>query len=117
MRRILLVASLGLAGCSSGLTGNPAVDVPAVLQTIQPVESAVACAIQAQANAAAPIGMALGKPDVTAGAMVASAIAGTFCNGLHAGAALPTPVAVAGTTALPGPSGTVVLPVPVLPKP
>ena len=111
MKRAPLLALVLLAGCN--MTGNPTTDVPAVLQTIQPIESDVACLIQSQANAAAAVGTALAKPAVVAGSIVASAIAGTFCNGLHAGATLPVPVPVAGTTALQGPAGAVVLPVPV----
>ena len=120
MKRAPLLALVLLAGCN--MTGNPTTDVPAVLQTIQPIESDVACLIQSQANAAAAVGAALAKPAVgtalakpavVAGSIVASAIAGTFCNGLHAGATLPVPVPVAGTTALQGPAGAVVLPVPV----
>lgn len=112
---VLFLALLltGLTACSGIPAGTPpAQAIQTVLQQIQPVESAVACEAQAIANQTSAVGIVTGDAQVAAGAQLASLVAGTFCNGLAAGALLPVPVPVAGTTAVPTASGSVVLPVP-----
>lgn len=94
-KQVGILGLLSLGACASGVA------IATVLTAIQPVASALACDAQAVANAQ--------------GNATASFIAGTFCNDLAPGAALPVAVAtLAGQTAsLPTSSGTsVTLPVP-----
>lgn len=114
MKPVVFAAmTLVLAACASlGLTGNPATD----LAKVQPIESAVACEAQRIANQTTVVGIATADPQLAAGSQLASLVAGTFCNGLAAGAPLPSPIPVAGTTVVQTASGPVTLPVPTVPK-
>lgn len=94
MKRYILVGLFGLAACGT------LQQTASALQLFQPVAAALACDAQATAN--------------QTGNATASFVAGTFCNDLASGAALPNAIAIlAGqTVTLPTSTGTVTLPVP-----
>jgi predicted small secreted protein len=112
LRILALSAVLALAACNTTPGATPLQDVTQVLQTIQPIESTLACAAQQGCNQATAVATIAGSTADANNAQLCSIVAGTFCNGLPAGATLPVPVPVSGTTAVPTPTGPVVLPVP-----
>ena len=109
MKRIVLAATIALAGCTQA-------QITAFEQKVQPVAAAIACDAQRAANLAGEAAAILGNAPAVAAASLASQIAGTWCNNLSAAAPLPTPVPVTGTTVtLPTttPGVSVTMPVPV----
>lgn len=110
---IIVAAALALAGCA----GTTPAQVGAQLQTIQPVASAYACEAQQLANLTGATFEAAKQAQAAAGSAIASAIAGIWCNGLAAGAPLPTPVPVAGTAMVNVANGAITVPVPVVAAP
>jgi hypothetical protein len=104
-----------LSACATTSGETPAQQIQQVLQTVQPVESQLACSAQAlcnqttaAANTAALLTASPTAVGIAAGGQLCSIAAGTFCNGLSAGAKLPTPVPVAGTVLVPIPGGSTI---------
>jgi hypothetical protein len=115
MRIGAIALACALGACATGSGTTPAAQIQQVLQTIQPVESALACTAQAGCNATTAAAELAGDKGVSGSAQLCSIAAGTFCNGLSAGALLPTPVPVAGTITVPSPTGPLAVPAPAVP--
>jgi hypothetical protein len=82
-----------LAACSVAQLQN----AQQVLVAAQPIESSIACQLQAAANASTDVLAAQGDATGAATSSGLSTGFGTFCNGLAAGQPLPVPVTVPAT--------------------
>jgi hypothetical protein len=102
---LLIATGFALMACDMQQVTNDLQETAEVATMLQPVASGTACEAQKIAN--------------DTGNATGSLVAGTFCNGLAAGAPLPSAVAtIAGqSVTLPTATGTITLPVPSAAKP